>query len=62
MKRQKSIGLRILLGIAAVVCGLSVQVAGSGMRLVTGLVAIEYILGLLGFIVMGYLIYRWAIK
>ena len=62
MKRRKSVGLRILLGIAAIACGLALQVSGSGMRLITGIAAIEYILGLIGFIVMGYLIYRWAIK
>ena len=62
MKRRKSIGLRILLGIAAVVCGLAVQVFGSGIGKIIGIAAIEYIVGLAGFVIMGYLIYRWAIK
>ncbi len=62
MKHQKSLVLRILLGIAAVAVGLGVQVFGSGLRLITGLAALEYIFDILGFVVMGYFIYRWAIK
>ena len=62
MKRRKSVGLRILLGIAAIALGLAVQVSGSGLSKIIGIAALEYIVGLLGFVVMGYLIYRWAIK
>lgn len=62
MKRQKSIGLRVLLAIAAITLGLAVQVAGSGISKIIGIVALEYIVGLLGFVVMGYLIYKWSIK
>ena len=62
MKHQKSIGVRVLLTIVAIALGLSLQVSGSGFSRILGIAAIEYIFGLLGFIVMGYLIYRWAIK
>ncbi len=62
MKHQKSIGLRVLLAIAAIALGLAVQVAGSGLSKVIGIAALEYIIGLLGFVVMGYLIYKWSIK
>ncbi len=62
MKRQKNIGLRILLGIAAVVCGLAVQVFGAGVGKVIGIADIGHIITLAGFITMGYLIYKWAIK
>ena len=62
MKHQKSIGLRVLLAIVAIALGLAVQVAGSGLSKVFGIAALEYIVGLLGFVVMGYLIYKWSIK
>ena len=62
MKRQKSIGLRLLLAIAAVALGLAIQVSGSSLSKITGIAALEYIIGLLGFAVMGYLIYKWSIK
>lgn len=62
MKHQKGIGVRVLLTIVAITLGLGLQVSGSGFSRILGIAAIEYIFGLLGFIVMGYLIYRWAIK
>ncbi len=62
MKRRKSVGLRMLLGIAAIALGLAVQVFGSGLSKIIGIAALEYIVGLLGFAVMGYLIYKWSIK
>jgi len=62
MKSQKSIGLRVLLAIAAIALGLAVQVFGSILSKIIGIAALEYIVGLLGFVVMGYLIYKWSIK
>ena len=62
MKRKKSIGKRILLGIAAIGLGLAVHVSGSVLSKIIGIAALEYIVGLLGFVVMGYLIYKWSIK
>ena len=60
MKRKKSIGLRLLLGITAIACGLAVQVLGAFLgKVIAGL---EILFAYLGFIVMGYLIYKWAIK
>ena len=58
MKRQKSIGLRILLGIAGIAIGFVVQVVGAIVDKVIGLPLFT----ILGFVVMGYLVYRWAIK
>lgn len=60
--KRKGIGLRILLGIAGVAVGLAVQVVGSTIAMLTGAWIVELFLGLLGFGVMGYLIYKWAIK
>lgn len=72
MKRQKSIGLRILLGIAAVALGLVTQMVGLMIDKFVWIgigISPQYSLGVLGnlftvlgFVVMGYFIYRWAIK
>lgn len=64
MKRQKSVGLRILLGIAGVAVGLIVQVVGAFIIKVMGLdFAISQALTVIvGFIVMGYCVYKWAIR
>jgi hypothetical protein len=62
MKTRKSIGHRILLGIAAIALGIVVQVIGVTFGNLTGISAIEYIVGLLGFVVMGICIYKWAVK
>jgi len=58
MKRQKSIGLRIILGIAGIAVGLVVQVVGGIGDKILGIP----LFAILGFVVMGFLIYRWAIK
>lgn len=68
--KRKGIGLRILLGIAGIAVGLFVQVVGA---IIDKFIYIEIspgysfgVLGalftVLGFVVMGYLIYKWAIK
>ena len=62
MKHQKGIGVRVLLTIVAITLGLGLQVSGSGFSRILGIAAIEYIFGLLGFIVMGYCVYKWAIR
>jgi hypothetical protein len=62
MKHKKSIGLRVILALVAVAIGITVQVAGSGFSKMIDIAALEYIIGLLGFILMGYLIYKWSIK
>ena len=70
MKRQKSAGLRIVLGIAAVALGLLTQVVGAfvdkfiwiGISPQYSLSVLGLIFTILGFVVMGYFIYRWAIK
>jgi hypothetical protein len=70
MKRQKSIGIRILLGIVAVALGTVVQVVGAfidkfiwiGILPQYSFGVLGFLFGILGFVVMGYLIYRWAIK
>jgi len=64
MKHQKSIGLRIILGIAGIAVGLIVQVAGAFFLKVTGLefAIFPALTVILGFIVMGYCIYRWSIR
>jgi len=56
--KQKSTGLRILLGIASIAIGVVVQVVGA---IVDKIIGIPLFL-ILGFVIMGYLIYRWAIK
>jgi hypothetical protein len=58
--KQKSTGLRILLGIASIAIGVGVQVVGELVSKFTGIPSLLFIL--LGFLVMGYLIYKWAIK
>lgn len=58
VRSQKSIGIRILLGIAGIAVGLVVQVVGA---IVDKIIGIPLFL-ILGFVVMGYLVYRWAIK
>jgi uncharacterized protein YacL len=64
MKRKKSIGLRLILGIAGIAVGLIVQVAGAFVLKVTGLefTIFPALTVILGFIVMGYCVYRWAIR
>lgn len=62
MNRKKSVGIRVVLCIVAVACGIAVQVFGSLFGMITGLPGIELIIGLAGFGVMGYLIYKWVIK
>lgn len=59
MKHQKSIGPKVLLAIAL---GLGVQVSCSGIRKIICIAALEFIVGLLGFVLMGYLIYKWSIE
>jgi len=61
VKPQKSVGLRILLAIAAIACGLAVQVFGSIILKFLGLEVLQFITVILGFIVMGYCIYKWSI-
>jgi len=58
--KKKSAGIRILLGIAGIAIGLSIQVIGELVSKITGIPVLLFIL--LGFVVMGYLIYRWSIK
>jgi hypothetical protein len=58
MKRQKSTRLRVILGIAGIGVGLGVQVAGAIVDKILGIPLFV----ILGFVVMGYLVYRWAIK
>ena len=64
MKHKKSIGIRILLGIAGIAVGLIVQVVGAFILKVMGLESglFPAITVLVGFVVMGYLVYRWAIR
>ena len=64
MKKKKSVGIRILLGVAGVVIGLIVQVVGAFIIKVMGLdfAIFQVLTVILGFIVMGYCVYRWAIK
>ncbi len=64
MKRHKSIGLRIIFGIVGIACGLGVQVIGAFIIKVTGLdfAIFQALTVILGFIVMGYCVYKWAIK
>ena len=69
-KLQKNIGLRLLLGIAAIACGLFVQTVGAvfdkflfiGITPQNSMGVLGLLFTLLGFGVMGYLVYRWAIK
>ena len=58
MKPKKSIGIRILLGIAGIAVGVVVQVVGAIVDKIIGIP----LFGILGFGVMGYLVYRWAIR
>jgi len=64
MNHKKSIGLRIILGIAGIAVGLIVQVMGAFILKVTGLefAIFPALTVLLGFVVMGYCVYKWAIK
>jgi len=70
MKRNKSIGLRVLLAIAAVALGTIVQVVGAfidkfiwiGILPQYSFGVLGFLFGILGFVIMGYLIYRWVIK
>jgi len=70
MKQQKNIGLRILLVMAAIACGLAIQVSGAlidkfmwiGILPQYSFGVVGLLFTILGFVVMGYLIYRWAIK
>ena len=56
--KKKSIGIRILLGIAGVAIGVIIQVVGA---IVDKIIGFPLFL-IIGFVVMGYLIYRWSIK
>lgn len=56
--KRKSTGIRILLGIAGIAIGLVVQVVGA---IVDKIIGFPLFL-IVGFGVMGYLIYRWSIK
>jgi hypothetical protein len=60
--KHKSTGIRILLILAAIALGVVVQVIGTILSSLTDISAIEYIAILLGFIVMGVCIYKWAVK
>ena len=70
MKQQKSSGLRVILGIVAAVLGLGVQTVGALVdKFLYVEISSQYSFGvvgllstLLGFVIMGYFIYRWAIK
>ena len=62
MKHQKSVGLRILLAVAAIGSGLGVMVFGTMLLKMLGLEVLSFMSAILGFIVMGYCIFRWAIK
>ncbi len=70
MKGQKSIGLRIFLGIAAIACGIGVQVVGAVIDKILFIEMLpQYSFGvigllstILGFVVMGLCVYKWAIK
>jgi len=62
MKRKKSIGLRLLLGVAAIACGLAVQVVGVFITKLMGISFLNVLFTLVGFGVMGYFIYKWSIK
>jgi hypothetical protein len=62
VRTNKSIGLRIILAVAAIVLGIGVQVSGSLFSKLCDIPALEYIVGLLGFVVMGLCFYKWVIK
>jgi len=62
MKRKKSIGLRVLLGVAAIACGLVVQVVGANITKLLGIPFLNVLFTFAGFGVMGYLIYKWSLK
>ena len=64
MKRKKSIGLRIILGIVGIALGLIVQVVGAFVIKVMGLdlAIFQALTVIVGFIVMGYCVYKWAIR
>ena len=62
MRTNKSIGLRIILAIAAIALGIGVQVSGSLFSKLFDIPTLEYIIGLLGFVVMGLCFYKWVIK
>ena len=66
MKRQKSAGIRILLGIAAVALGLVTWYV-LAVVLVNAFPDVFYnglgvLIPILAFVVTGYLIYKWVIK
>lgn len=64
MQSHKNIWLRVVLGIAGIALGLFVQVAGAMFLKLTGLEfgIFPALTVILGFIVMGYCVYRWAVK
>ena len=64
MKHRKSIGLRVVLGIAGITVGLIVQVAGAFIIKVMGLEfgIFPALTVIVGFIVMGFCVYKWAIN
>jgi len=59
MKHQKSIGPKVFLAIAL---GLGVQAPCSGISRIIRIAALEYVVGLLGLVLVGYPIYKWSIK
>ncbi len=61
---HKSIGLRIILGIAGIAVGVAVQVVGALILKVVGLdfAIFQVLTVILGFLVMGYCIRKWAIQ
>ena len=64
MKHQKGFGLRFILIIAGIAVGVFVQVAGALIIKVMGLDSGSFpaVTVIIGFIVMGFCIYKWAIK
>jgi len=60
--KRKTIGLRLLLGIAAIACGLAVQVLGAFITKLAGIPFGDVLFTVAGFGVMGFLVYTWAIR
>ena len=69
-KGQKGCGLRVLLALAGIACGVAVQVVSAlADKFLYVQILPQYSFGvvgllttLLGFVVMGYCVYRWAIR
>jgi hypothetical protein len=68
MRPHKNFVLRIILGLAAIGCGLLVQVVGAlidkkiYIEILPGYGIVALFTTLLGFVLMGVFIYKWAIK